>query len=153
MNAATPLELNALSTHLNDALLPFGDDWMFHVDAVRRPAAAYAPSTFPDAVTQMIDDERRDAYAVQASGQFETEYLLTVTHLPPADAYSRLASFFVQGVDRDRVDWTRLLGDFRLALGAIEDRLGRSVALERLTSDALLTHLHECVSGLPHPMI
>ena len=152
MNAATPLELNALSTHLNEALLPFGDDWMFHVDAVRRPAAAYAPSTFPDAVTQLIDDERLSAYAVQASRQFETEYFLTATHLPPPDAYSRLASFFVQGVERDRVDWARLLGDFRLTLGTIEDRLGRTVALELLTSDALLTHLHECVSGLAHPI-
>ena len=48
VSAATPHELNALSRHLNDALLNFGDDWMFHVDAIRRPAVSYAASVFPD---------------------------------------------------------------------------------------------------------
>src|SRR5581483_8557441 len=47
-SAAMPEQLNALSRHLNDALLPFTDDWMFHVDAIRRPAVAYARSAFPD---------------------------------------------------------------------------------------------------------
>src|SRR2546430_10382107 len=38
--AATPEELDASSRHVNDALLPFTDAWMFHVDAIRRPAVA-----------------------------------------------------------------------------------------------------------------
>src|SRR5437879_4365609 len=97
LSAATPEELNALSWHVNDALLPFTDAWMFHVDAIRRPAVAYAPSRFPDPVTQLIDDERRAAYAAQASRQFETEYFLAATHRPPPDVFSRAAAFFVQG--------------------------------------------------------
>src|SRR5947199_9116046 len=79
LSAATPEELEALSRHVNDALLPFTDDWMFHVDAIRRPAVAYAPSRFPDPVTQLIDDERRATYAAQASRQFETAYVLVAT--------------------------------------------------------------------------
>src|SRR5947209_13928360 len=58
--AATPEELDALSRHVNDALLPFTDDWMFHVDAIRRPAVAYAPSRFPDPLTQLIDDRSEE---------------------------------------------------------------------------------------------
>src|SRR3989441_854513 len=85
LSAATPEELDALSGHVNDALLPSTDDWMFHVDAIRRPAVAYAPAAFPDPVTQLIDDERRAAYAAQASRQFETEYFLVGT--PPRGAY------------------------------------------------------------------
>src|SRR2546426_5428023 len=100
LSAATPEELDALSRHVNDALLPFTDDWMFHVDAIRRPAVAYAPSRFPDPVTQVIDDERRAAYAAQASRQFETEYFLVATHRPPPDVLSRAAAFFVQGARR-----------------------------------------------------
>src|SRR2546427_7283227 len=73
VSAATPEELDALSRHVNDALLPFTDDWMFHVDAIRRPAVAYAPSRFPDPVTQLIDDERRATHAAQASRQFRSE--------------------------------------------------------------------------------
>ena len=38
VGAATPEELNALSQQVNDAVLPFTDTWMFHVDAIRRPA-------------------------------------------------------------------------------------------------------------------
>src|SRR5713226_299432 len=109
LSAATPDELNALSRHVNDALLPSTDDWMFHVNAVRRPAVAYAPSAFPDPVTQLIDDERRAAYDAHASRQFETAYVLVATHLPPPDVFSRTAALFVQGVDRSRVDWGRVL--------------------------------------------
>src|SRR5712692_8329962 len=109
LSAATPEELNALSRHVNDALLPFTDDWMFHGDAIRRPAIAYSASPFPDPVTQLIDDERRAAYDAQASRQFETEYFLVVTHRPPPDVFSRAAAFFVQGAARARVDWGRLL--------------------------------------------
>lgn len=152
VSAATPEELNALSRHVNDALLPSTDDWMFHVDAVRRPAVAYAPSAFPDPVAQLIDDERRATYDAQASRQFETEYFLVATHLPPPDVFSRTAAFFVQGADRARVDWARVLEAFDAHLQGIEQRLAGRLALERLDADGLLTHLHACLTGLAHPV-
>jgi type IV secretion system protein VirB4 len=149
-SAATPEEMDALSRHVNDALLPSTDDWMLHVDAIRRPAVAYAPSTFPDPVTQLIDDERRTAYDAQASRQFETEYFLVVTHLPPPDVFSRLGAFFVQGADRARVDWARVLDAFAAQLHVIENRLAGRLTLARLDADRLLTHLYECLTGLAH---
>jgi type IV secretion system protein VirB4 len=152
VGAATPEELNALSRQVNDALLPFADDWMFHVDALRRPAAAYAASTFPDAVTQLVDDERRAAYARHASRQYETEYVVVATHLPPADAFSRLGAFFLQGADRSRIDWARVLDRYIVALHTMENRLSARLRLDRLDSDGLLTHLHECLTGLTHPV-
>src|SRR5690606_4391861 len=36
MAAATAEELDLLSARINDALLPFTDRWMLHVDAVRK---------------------------------------------------------------------------------------------------------------------
>jgi type IV secretion system protein VirB4 len=152
LSAATPEELNALSRQLNDALLPSTDDWMFHVDAVRRSAVAYAASAFPDPVTQLIDDERRAAYDAQATRQFETEYFLVATHLPPPDAFSRLSAFFVQGAERSGVDWERVLDGFAVALQMIENRLAGRLTLERLDADRLLTHLHKCLTGLTHPV-
>src|SRR2546422_9585819 len=95
--AATPEELDALSWHVNDAVLPFTDDWMFHVDAIRRPAVAYTPSRFPDPITQLVDDERRAADAAQASRQVETEDFLVPRHKPPPDALSPAAPVFVPG--------------------------------------------------------
>jgi type IV secretion system protein VirB4 len=152
VNAATAEELEALSRHLNDALLPLSDDWMFHVDAIRRPAAAYARSAFPDAISQVIDDERRAAYETEGSRQFETEYFFVATHLPPPDAVSRLTALFVQGSDRSRVDWSQILDAFSVALRTIQNRLEGRLKPERLASDKLLTHLHECLTGLKHPV-
>src|SRR5271170_6443574 len=47
--AASIDDARAVSRHVSDALLPYADDWMWHVDAVRRPAAAYAAGEFPSA--------------------------------------------------------------------------------------------------------
>ena len=150
--AATPEELDAVSRHVNDALLPFTDDWMFHVDAIRRPAVAYTPSRFPDPIAQVIDDERRAAYAAQASRQFETAYFLVATHRPPPDVFSRAAAFFVQGAEGARVEWGRVLEAFAAQLRVLEQRLAGRLQLARLDADALLTHLHECLTGLAHPV-
>lgn len=152
LSAATTAELSALMHQVNDALLPFADNWMFHVDAIRRPAAAYPPSVFPDPVTQLIDEERRAAYARRAGQQFETEYRWVVTFLPPAEAYSRIGALFMQGGDRGGVDWGRVLGSFRTAIDGLDRRLAGRLQFERLRSDELLTHLHECLTGLPHPV-
>jgi len=152
VGAATPEELNALSSHLNHALLPYTDDWMFHVDAIRRPAVAYPPSRFPDPVTQLIDDERRAAYAAQASRQFETEYFLIATHRPPTDVVSRLKRLFVQQTEHRGFDWHELLDRFATELVTLENRLAAALQLERLTADGLLSHLHECLTGLAHPV-
>src|SRR2546426_243437 len=152
LSAATPEELDALSRHVNDALLPFTDDWMFHVDAIRRPAVAYAPSRFPDPVTQLIDDERRATYAAQASRQFETAYFLIGTHRPPPDVFSRAAAFFVQGSRGAGVDWGRVLEAFATQFQVLENRLAGRLHLARLDADRLLTHLHECLTGLARPV-
>lgn len=150
--AATPEELARLSAHVNDALVPFTDDWMFHVDALRRPAVSYPRSRFPDPVTQAIDDERRAAYRVHVSRQFETEYTIVATHLPAPDVLSRLGTFFLQGTDPAVVDWAGVLDRFARARQVLESRLSGVLELERLDADGLLTHLHECLTGLTYPV-
>ena len=152
LNASTAQDLDALSAHLNDALLPFADDWMFHVDAVRRRAVEYPPSAFPDPVTQLIDEERREAYTRRASQQFETEYFLVITYLPPPDVFSKVAAMFVRGGAAAGPAWDRVLGSFNFALRGLEQRLSTRLVLGRLDSPALLTHLHECLTGLSHPV-
>jgi len=157
LSAATAEDIDALMAHVNDALLPFTDNWMFHVDATRRPALPYRPGVFPDPVCQLIDDERREAYSDLSGLQFETTYALVATYLPPADAIARAASFFVQDaalpVARLRADndaWDRVLIRFRSALNSLEDRLGPRLTLEPFDAEPLLTHLHECLTGLSH---
>jgi type IV secretion system protein TrbE len=150
--AATPEELDALAAHLNDALLPYGDGWMFHVDFVRRPAQGYAPAgAFPDAVTRAIDEERRAAYE-SSSSHFVSESFLCATYLPPREVYSRLADFFVQGRPRARSAWAGLHARFEEEAAQLERRLSAHLKVSRLGSRQLLTHLHACLTGLGHPV-
>jgi type IV secretion/conjugal transfer VirB4 family ATPase len=150
--AATPEELDALAAHLNDALLPYGDGWMFHVDFVRRPASGYAPrGAFPDPLTRAIDEERRAAYE-SSSSHFVSESFLCATYLPPREAYSRLAACFIQGRPRARSAWAGLHARFEEEAGQLERRLSTHLKVTRLTSRQLLTHLHACLTGLGHPV-
>src|SRR5574338_606592 len=48
LSSSTTADISALGAQLNDALLPFTDGWMFHVDAIRSPATAYPRSACPD---------------------------------------------------------------------------------------------------------
>jgi type IV secretory pathway VirB4 component len=150
--AATPEELDALAGHLNDALLPYGDGWMFHVDFVRRPAQGYAPpGAFPDPVTRWIDDERRAAYEA-ARGHFVSESFLVATYLPPREVYSQVAALFIQGRPRARSAWGAIHRRFEDEAAQLERRLSGHLKIERLSSRQLLTHLHACLTGLPHPV-
>jgi type IV secretion system protein TrbE len=153
-SAATNEELNLLSRRINDALLPFADGWMLHVDAVRRPATEYAremPGGFPDPVTALIDEERRIGY--ESSGRyFETEYYLVVSHTPPPEVYSRIGALFVQGEDPMRLDWSQVVERFLGSIQALENSLSGRLHPERLDSEDLLNHLHTCLTGLHHPV-
>ena len=134
LGSATAAELDALGVQLNDALLPYTDGWMFHVDAVRAPARPYDGSRFPDVATAWIDAERRAAYT-RGRPQFITDHTLTVTYLPPRDAYSRAVAAFVQDESNGRAsgaDWHMILSGFRAALGQLEERLGARLWVRRL---------------------
>ena len=161
LSAATSEELDALSGHVNDALLPFTDNWMFHVDAICRPAESYRRDLFPDPICLIIDDERRETYRAQrqsGGGQFETSYYIVATYLPPSDGIARLASTFVQHGERSPHDgsqsdaWERVLARYRGTLATLEHRLAPRLGLEPLRADQLVTHLHECLTGLDHPV-
>lgn len=151
-SAATNEELNLLSRHVSEALLPFGDGWMLHIDAVRRPAPAYAralPGGFPDPISRLIDEERRASYE-HAGQYFETDYYLVITHTPPPELYSRIGAWFVQGGDSGSLDWSQVLGRFQSSLETLENALAGRLHPERLDSGALLTHLHACMTSLHH---
>lgn len=162
MKSATVHERNALSRRLSDALRPCAGGWMFHADSVRRPAARYArPGAFPDPVTRLIEEERRRAYEGRtcegrvegAAGFFETDYYLVATYRPPKAFYGRLSRFFLRGgAARVRAEIDQLTRHFEQALQALEMRVGSSLAMERLTTPALVHHLHACLTGEDHPV-
>ncbi len=151
-SAATAEDLDALSSHVSQALLPLGNGWMVHWNAVRHAAPGYAPQgAFPDPVTALLDEERRRTYEASAA-HFETDTFVTLGWLPPPDLYSRLAKVFVQGEAGGLASWDEVLAAFERSAGELERRLSAVLRLRRLGSDELLTLLHGCLTGLDHPV-
>jgi type IV secretion/conjugal transfer VirB4 family ATPase len=151
-SSATAEDLDALSRHVSQAMLPLGNGWMVHWNAVRHAAPGYAPQgAFPDPVTALLDEERRRTYEASAA-HFETDAFVTVTWLPPPDLYSRLARYFVQGERQGLARWDDVLRAFLHSVGELERRLTAVLAPRRLSSDELLTLLHACLTGLDHPV-
>jgi len=82
LDSATQGELVATSARLNNALRRLASGWALFVEAERREAAGYPDSSFPEALSWLVDEERRAAFEQDAS-HFESRYHLTLLYLPP----------------------------------------------------------------------
>ncbi len=168
--SATPEALAAVSARVNGALVRLGSGWMAHIDCTREPARGYpepSASFFPDAITQRIDEERRQQFQAEG-GHYESYYVLTLTYLPPLMRHSKLADamFDDDSPDPPASLSTKLLRQFEERLEEIEGILSASLKLRRLRGQAftdihgqhqvrdhLLEHLNTCLTGRRHPML
>ena len=160
----TAEEKNYRTGRLNSALAGRGSGWVYHFDAVRMFAADYpAPemSQFPDAVSWLIDNERRELF-MREGAHFETEHALLVMFTPPLRRQSSVADWIY---DDDRVAEAVPVSDrhiefFKRNLAEIEDMIGDLLQLRRMSSfmlsdrhgrpqmqDELVNYLHFCVTG------
>src|SRR5574338_692778 len=152
LEAASSEELAVLSSQVNAALLRLGNGWMLEANAVRRPAGGYAPKgAFPDAVTALVDEERREQYA-EGQGTFESLFALPVTYLPPRDVQARLGGWFVEGEGSGPPGAEAVLRSFERHVAELEDALSDRLSLSRMASDELLSFLHLCVTGISQPI-
>ena len=62
LDSATPAELVAVTARLNSALRRLGSGWAVFVEAQRVPAVTYPVAEFPDAVSELVDVERREQF-------------------------------------------------------------------------------------------
>ncbi|URW75871.1 conjugal transfer protein TrbE [Sphingomonas donggukensis] len=146
LDSATPAELVAITARLNGALRRLGSGWAIFVEAQRLAAAAYPPGVFPDAVSDIVDAERRAQFE-EAGSHFESAYFLTLLWLPPADEAGRATGFLYERRAADA-------GDGRAALAGFVDRSDRLLRLiegfmpeARWLDDAeTLSYLHSTVS-------
>lgn len=154
LDSSTPSELMGQSARLNNALRRFGSGWCLHVEARRAPAPGYPDGVWPDALSWLIDEERRAVFE-EAGARFESRYFLTLTWLPPAERQGKLESFlFEGGADAqtpERVDYRQLLAGFEAETDQLRD-LMETMAPEAcwLDDEQTLTYLHDCVSDRPH---
>jgi type IV secretion system protein VirB4 len=146
LDSATPAELVAVTSRLNNALRRLGSGWAIFVEAQRIAAQTYPHSTFPDPASALVDLERQDAFE-EAGAHFESRYFLTFVWLPPAEDASRIESWLYEGRAQSGVDPWELLRGF-------VDRTNRVLQLVEgfmpevgwLDDGETLTYLHSTIS-------
>ena len=168
--SATTDERNQLSARINQALVKLGNGWMVHVDCVRRMAPGYPArnrSSFPDWVSQAIDEERRQLFERQGR-MYEGYFVITATYFPPMLATQKFAELMFDD-DRaaisDKARTTQLIEQFKRDAAALEARLGAGLKLTRLAAvkvqnedgtvqvqDEFLRWLQLCATGIRQPV-
>lgn len=152
LETSTRDELQALALGVHEALKPLGSDWCVHVDSLRVPSVAYPEGgAFPDPVSKVLEDLRRERYQA-AAAHYETRYVLSVAWAPPSRRQQKFAQFFYTAPAREPVNWKGVLSRFEKQLARIESSLGARLSLRRLAVDELLSHCHGCVTGKYHPL-
>jgi type IV secretion system protein VirB4 len=146
LDSATPAELVGTTARLNNVLRRLGSGWAIFVEAARLPAQLYPHSTFPDAVSALVDLERQDAFE-QAGVHFESRYYLTFVWLPPAEDAARIEAWLYEGRAQSGVDPHELLRGFLdrtdRVLQLIEGFVPESAWLD---DPGTLTYLHSTIS-------
>jgi len=163
MASATHEEMAVLSSRLS-SILRLGGGWMIHCDTIRSLAPEYPDrAEFPDPITKIIDDERREQFLSEGA-HFESEYFLTLTFLPPASKEEKIKGWMFDGMKVRKASAQKALDYFNARVTTFEDvfsslftvcrRLGAMPHEEesdaRVFHDSLLRYLHRCVTGLDH---
>jgi type IV secretory pathway VirB4 component len=164
LQSATHAEMNALTMRLN-SVLRLGSGWMLHADLVRSRAPGYpARGHFPQAVTRVIDDERRQQF-MEEGAHYESEHFLTLTYLPPVEREERVRGWMFEGRTHTGSNAAhQVLERFKSRIELFENVFGSLFRIERLrrheflddhgfpcVNDTLLRYLRRCVSGNDHP--
>lgn len=155
-------ELEWISVRTNDALKQLGSGWMLHMSADRKYSRAYpstASSQYPDPVTQMIDDERREFFG--SDWCYSTDTVICLSYKPNI-AEAQMARMAKSGAVESLFIETRKY--FTGMLEQFEDVLSSVLRMQRLKEHEeyidgrpalisdLLSHLQLCLTGENHPV-
>lgn len=170
LDSVTEAELVGVAARANNALRRLGSGWALFIEAERRPAPAYPAGHFPDPVSELVDAERRAAFE-RTGRHYESQAVLTLLYLPPADPVARAGRWLVEtgaaetgtseigagpdgeGQKGEVRDWRQELAAFRLEADRVIDLLGACLPEVQALSDAeTLTYLHGAISTKRHPV-
>src|SRR6202790_5382468 len=73
LDSATPAELVGTTARLNNALRRLGSGWAIFFEAQRNQANRYPDNYFPDAVSGLVDSERKVQFEEEGA-HFESAY-------------------------------------------------------------------------------
>ena len=146
LDSATPSELVAVSSRLNNALRRLGSGWAVFVEAQRAPARYYPLSEFSDQVSALVDAERRAQFE-DASSHFESSYFLTFVWMPPPDDTSRAGRWLYEDAPDGGLNPQEHIASFAARTDRLLDLLdGFMPEAAWLSDEETLTFLHSTVS-------
>lgn len=152
VDSATRGALLALTHGVNRALTPLGNEWLLHIDLMRREAQGYpAPSASADPVAAFLDEQRRRRYNAQGK-HYESRSVLTLTWWPRTDRSQKFLKYLYTNVASGNPDWDRELRRFEQELARVENSLSPHIGLERLSTAELVQYLHAAATGDDHPI-
>lgn len=151
LESATEGELISTCARANNVLKRFGTGWALFFDAERREASAYLDSSFPDAASWLVDQERRATFLGEGE-HFESRYHLTLTWLPTPDSAEAAGRSLVERPDADKGrDWHSALASFIAESDRALDLFASFMPEVRALDDGeTLTFLHSTISTRPH---
>jgi type IV secretion system protein VirB4 len=117
-------------------------------------------SHFPDPVSRLVDEERRQQF-MREGMHFESRYVLVVQYTPPMRRKSKVADLIYDDDPVERQSPAdRILQAFQKAINDFEDAIGDAVKLERMRTyvvtdrhgrehlrDELVNYLHFALTG------
>jgi type IV secretion system protein VirB4 len=152
LESATEAELVGICARANNVLKRFGSGWALFFEAERVEALGYPDSSFPDAASWLVDQERRAGFEAEGA-HFESRYHLTLTFLPGVDASDAAGRSLVERDDLKARDWRGALKGFVAETDRVLDLFaGLMPDVRALSSPETLTFLHGCISNRRHPV-
>ncbi len=148
-HSASGGELDSLTASFNRMAMLLDDGWMLHVDEVRVPALQYAElGLFPDAISALIDTERRQYYEAQCT-HYENLQFLTFVWKFPLPVVKATRHYFVEGLGTENAEQnlSALLQQFNERVERYIGLLSNECVLARLNSENFLSYLNACISG------
>jgi type IV secretion system protein VirB4 len=152
LDSSTESELTLATARINNALKRLGSGWAMFVEADRREAEGYPDSSFPEALSWLVDEERRGAFA-EAGSHYESRYTLSLLYLPPAEVKARASRLLYETPERVSIDWRDQLAGYITETDRFLGLLDAVMPESRWLDDAAtLTYLHSTVSTRHHPV-
>jgi type IV secretory pathway VirB4 component len=140
---------------LNNALRRLGSGWALFVEAQRFQSSHYPSSTWWHPAAWVVDTERQKTFQ-EAGSHYESSYYLTFVWRMPADAQSRVASYFYSDPEGKLDERTSLLRDlqhFDKTVSEVADILrGVFPEVGELDDEQTLSYLHSTISTNRHPV-
>ena len=161
LDSAIKEQLSVITQKLNAAFMSLDTGWVMFFESQRVPSTDYpTDSYFPDPITKIMDDERKEFFS-GGDSHFESDYYATLYWMPPNDHEGRLRSFVVEGKKQKGLTEDDYLVAFRTVVEEVYKAFfACQIPCEILSADEMVSYLYSTISmhrrklKLPkHPML